>query len=214
MSLRVATAAHYVMPVAPVVRIRARTGDETPAHDDKLAAAGDDVARWTTRLQRHRSDALAELAVATPSRSGLERVRTLHREQLAAMVYDQDGRFSLDERSSALARLQSNDREFLQRAGDMAQASGDERVLQAALIELEEAKTPIERALPTGEQAPDVAALRRSLASRTLELGGAPASLSLAYPNGFAAQAAPAALAAVASPGAAHVTQLYRDSLF
>lgn len=209
--MRVGSAALSIAPVVPVVRVRSRSADEAvSSRDSQLPAGSDAVSRWSENLRRQRSEALAELQdVASPT-SGVNHLRRLDREQLAAMVYDRDGRFPLDQRRGALDQLDRNDREFLQRAREMAAASSDDRVLNAALIELEMAKSPIELALPSGSESVDVAALRRDIAVRTNEFGGGPASLSLSYPNGFAAPAANAP-ANAASPGAARIAGLYRD---
>jgi hypothetical protein len=209
MSLRVGSAALYISPVAPVARVRVRTADEAaPARDDSLPVGSEGTSRWSDDLRRQRSEALSELQGVTPSATNL--VRKLDRQQLAAMVYDRDGRFAVEQRSSALAQMQANDREFLERARDLASASGDDRVFYRAVIELEDAKSAVERAMPEGETGPDVSALRRDIAARTTELAGAPASLSLHYPNGLAPPAR-AAVASAVSPGAARVAQVYRD---
>ncbi len=211
MSMRVSSAALYITPVAPVVRVRARTADETtPVREASLPVASEGTMRWSDDLRRQRSEALAELQGALPAKSSVNPLRQLDREQLAAMVYDRDDRFPREQRRAALAVLESNDREFMERARDMTRASGDDRVLLAALIDLEDAKSAIERAVPEGEPARDVAALRHDLAARTADLGGAPASLSLRYPNGLTPPPREPVVSA-ASPGATRVAQAYRD---
>lgn len=214
MSFRVGSAAYSIAPVAPVVRVRSRAADDAAfSHNDQLSIGSEAASRWSDNLRRQRSDALAELKDVAPSNEDVSQLRRLDREQLAAMVYDRDGRFSLEQRRGALAQLDQNDRDFLQRARDMAEASSDDRVLNMALVDLEMSKSPIERAVPLGSESLDVAALRRDVAMRTRELGGAPQSLSLHYPSGFTAPDSDAP-ANAASAGAVRITSLYRDALF
>jgi hypothetical protein len=210
--MRVNLAAMYVHPAAPVARVRTQVADAVPARAEAQRQVADAPSSSQRDLRAARAEALAELRNVPSTLVSPNRLNGLDRDQLSTMVYDRDGRYSLEERSGALARLEARDREFLDRARDLARISGDERVLHEAVIALEGSKSPVERAVPDGEAVPDVSALRRRSAALTAQLGGAPVSVSLRYPDDLSHASARPFNAA--SPGADRVAQIYRDSLF
>lgn len=207
-------------PVTPVAAVRQIVADrpksETPAPalpDRKPVAA-----TWDS-LRKIRSDALAELESPGGFDENTTRYLSLDRDQLATMVYDRTATYGTQERRSAWRQLQQNDEAFLSRANELAEISGDERVLLNAQIELETLKLPIERALPKEAASASVAELSQRLARKTAELGGAPVSITLRYPSGWGAagadrQTAGDPAASMASPGAARVARIYRESQF
>lgn len=173
-------------------------------------------------MRKARADALAELAESgeqTASEFNATRFRGLDRDQLAGMAFDRSGSYSVDIRRGALKQLQSNDRVFLDRARELAEISGDDRVRLNAELELEQSKGAIERAVPKGEEGPSPSLLRRQVAEKTTELGGAPVGISLRYPNGWTAEEKSLSLPDSLgvnniSPGATRVALMYRESLF
>lgn len=209
----------HVFEVAPIIRVRpvgvARTDPDPSALLAQLQAAN---AGARASLQQERANALAELKDAPDAAGNTNRFRGLDRDQLASMVYDRSGTFSLSERRGAQSQLEANDRVYLDRAKELADVSGDERVLLHAVLELEQSKSPIERALPATEKAPSIIELKEQIAEKTAEFGGGPVGISLRYPNGLVGEGGlpmPASLGTSAvSPGATRVALLYRESLF
>lgn len=209
-------------PVTAVsVVSQVRRGAERDGQQPPLSAVRELATAPTWEgLRRDRAEALAELE----GTDGLFDANTsrylgLDRDQLSAMVYDRNRAFGLDERRSAQRQLQQNDRAYLDRASELSEISGDDRVLLTAQIELERLKSPIERAVPKAEQGPGLADMRQQLADKTAERGGTPLSISLRYPNGWAAagerqQFPDSESAAKVSPGATRVALMYRESLF
>lgn len=170
-------------------------------------------------LRQARADALAELQNAPDVEdSNARRYLGLDRDQLAAMVFDRKQVYSIGERRSAQRQLETNDRAYLDRASELATISGDERVVLNARLEIELSKSAIERAVPRSD-AVDTAALQAKIAEKTAQLGGSPASISLRYPNGWAASgndvpSSDRLGAGHVLPGAARLALLYRESLF
>ncbi|MDO9382233.1 MAG: hypothetical protein Q7T86_05150 [Hyphomicrobiaceae bacterium] len=202
------TPASVVRPVAPTVDLR--RPQTAPAAPNVISVDG---------LRQARSDALAELQNARDAEdSNTTRYLALERDQLAAMVFDRNGVYALGERRSAQRQLETNDRVFLDRAAELSGISGDDRVLLNARLDLERSKSAIERAVPKNEMV-STAALEQQLASATKEQGGNPVTISLRYPNGWAAsgEGLPMPRAETVgnvSPGATRVALLYRESLF
>lgn len=202
------TPAPVVRPVAPAIDLR--QPQATPAAPNVVSVDG---------LRQARRDALAELQDASgEDDSNTSRYLGLERDQLASMVFDRNGVYSVGERRSAQRQLETNDRIYLDRAAELSQISGDDRVLLNARLDLERSKSAIERAVPKSEMV-SITALEEQLASATKERDGNPVSISLRYPNGWAASGRgfPASNepgVSNVSPGATRVALLYRESLF
>lgn len=203
------TPAPVVRPVAPAVDLR--RPQATPAAPNVVSVDG---------LRQARRDALAELQDAPDAEDSSDTTRYLglERDQLASMVFDRAGAYSLGERRSAQRQLDANDRVFLDRAAELSEISGDDRVLLNARLDLERSKSAIERAVPKFEMV-STTALEEQLASATKEQGGNPVSISLRYPNGWAASgggfsASNESGVSNVSPGATRMALLYRESLF
>jgi len=207
-------------PVTPVPALRQVVAERAKS-EAPLAGSLErksNAPTWDS-LRKIRSEALAELESEGGYDENTTRYLSLDRDQLASMVFDRTATFGADERRSAWRQLQRNDEAFLSRANELADISGDERVLLNAQIELETLKLPIERALPKDAAAVNVAELTQRLSRKTAEFGGAPVSISLRYPSGWGAvgadrQAASDNAISKASPGAARVAQIYRESYF
>lgn len=217
------TAPHLTFdrPVTPVPAVR-QVVAERPKNEAPLSSSLERklIAPTWDSLRKIRSEALAELEADGGYDNNATRYLSLDRDQLAAMVYDRTETFGTEERRSAWRQLKQNDDAFLSRATELADISGDERVLLNARIELESLKLPIERALPKDAEAVNVAELSQRLNRKTAEFGGAPVSITLRYPSGWGAAGADRQASSGddaisrASPGAARVAQLYRESYF
>lgn len=183
-----------------------------------VPAARDVVAPTWESLRKIRSETLAELETDGGFDENASRYLALERDQLASMAYDRNQVYAVEERRSAWRQLQENDTAFLARAGELADISGDERVLLQAQIDLETMKSPIERAVPKDSAGPTVAELTQRMTARTAEFSGTPVSISLRYPSGWGASGADRSSAtdaeAKVSAAAARVVQAYRESLF
>lgn len=203
-----------VLPVVPVEPVVARQSSAPTVSVVPNASSSLDS------LRKARADALAELQAPSDEKPDPRTYyRGLDRDQLASMVYDRQSRFSLGERRSAQSQLQANDTTFLDRAKELTDISGDERVLLNAQLVLEQAKSPIERAVPRSEAGPSILELGQQIAEATAELGGEPVGISLSYPNGWAGAPVKLGLpdesaAANVSPGATRMALRYRESLF
>lgn len=215
------TTSTFERPVAPVATVRPVGADARRGTPSAPTAAviTPSLPTWDS-LRSERAAALAELDGDDARDAHVSRYLGLDRDQLAAMVYDRSSAFSLEQRRGARQQLEQNDREFIDRAAELASVSGDQRVLLNAQIELQRLKLPIERALPKGEAVTSIEELEKRVAETTVQLGNAPLSITLRYPNSRAASGGgglpmpDSESIGKVLPGATRVALLYRESLF
>lgn len=209
------------LPVTPaaVVRLVTPAFDQRRKDQPLAAPAQDSGILSADALRQARADALAELEDAGDAAdTNTTRYLALDRDQLASMVFDRKQAYSLGERRSAQRQLELNDRVFLDRADELSSISGDDRVALQARLDLERSKSAIERATPKFD-AVDVKSLQQQLADKTAASGGDPVSITLHYPNGWAASGKALPLpedsaASRVSAGATRVALQYRESLY
>lgn len=71
----------------------------------------------------------------------------LSRSELTSVIYDQSGKYTVNERIAALSQQQINDSDFILAASSKSQETGDDSYLYAALIVLDNHKTRVEKAI-------------------------------------------------------------------
>lgn len=142
-------------------------------------------------------DALQVPVPATPARLASAQMATTHvnsggqtqnpfaglsRSALTAIIYDQSGTYTINERSAALGQQEDNDTAFLTSAHNQTVATGSRSFIYTALQELNQQQLPVEKAVPD-----EFIALSTSpeQLNDLLDLAGGPANLLLGYPGGW-----------------------------
>jgi hypothetical protein len=136
------------------------------------------------------------------------------------MAYDGDASLASGRRRDAERQLADTDDAFLLQATELAAASGDRRVLLAAELALELAKSPTERAGGNDPTRSMCDRLRAELTALDAAAGGEPVALSLSYPNGWGPPRAGVQVPAdtgnsdaVPATAAARIAMAYRAAL-
>lgn len=207
-----------VQPVAPVHRVsRDGAHDDAKSNKDAGAAQSKKTAS-AAELRNARAEVMEELSGQQENASA-RRFLGLDRDQLASIVFDRGGGYSVAERASIKKLIDSNDEAFLGRARELSDISGDERVFLKAQIDLEKSKSALERAVPEREEKVDIASLERKVDALNKEVG-APVGITLSYPNGLQSFGAPSLPlpnrddAANVSAGATRAALVYREAGF
>ena len=106
----------------------------------------------------------------------------LSRSALTAIIYDQSGTYTINERSAALGLQENNDSAFLTAASNQTIATGNRSSIYTALLELNQHQLPVEKAVSS-----EFLALSTTTAelTRQLNLAGGSVALSLDYPDGW-----------------------------
>lgn len=107
---------------------------------------------------------------------------SLSRSALTAIIYDQSGTYTINERSAALGQQENNDSAFLTSASNQTAVTGNLSYIYTALQELNQQQLPVEKAVPT-EFIP-LSTSPEQLNSLVALYGG-PSDLLLDYPGGW-----------------------------
>lgn len=207
-----------VQPVAPVHRVTRDAAQSFKPIDEANTPKPEKKALALEELRNTRAEVMKELSeskAAAPS----HRFQGLDRDQLASIVFDRSGAYSLEERASVKQLVDTNDEAFLGRARELSDISGDERVFLRAQIDLEKSKSVLERAVPDAEKPVDIDGLKRTLDELNAAVG-APVGISLSYPNGLRSSGAPNLPlpnrddASRVSAGATRAALVYREAGF
>jgi hypothetical protein len=95
--------------------------------------------------------ASAKMATTLVNNSGLTEnpFANLSRSALTAIIYDQSGTYTINERTAALEQQDNNDTAFLTSANNQSDATGNLSYIYTALQELNQQQLPVEKATPT-----------------------------------------------------------------
>ena len=132
------------------------------------------------------SERLASAKMATEFASSFGQTTNpfagLSRSALTAIVYDQSGKYTINERNAALAQQENNDTTFLTAASNQSLATGNRSFIYTALQELNQQQLPVEKAVPT--ESGSAVTTPEELSQMVNTYGGS-ATLAFNYPDGW-----------------------------
>jgi glucan-binding YG repeat protein len=106
----------------------------------------------------------------------------LSRSELTAIIYDQSGKYTINERVCALGQQEDNDTAFLTAASNQSLATGNRSFIYTALQELSQQQLPVEKAVPTESGS---AVTTPEELSQMVDTYGDSATLAFNYPDGW-----------------------------
>lgn len=130
--------------------------------------------------------ASAQSATACLHGTGPNPFKSLSRDALTAIGYDESGKYTLNERSAALGQQENNDSAYVTLASDLSSATGDSRYLDSALLQINQHLSPVEAAV--SNQLMSLSTPTQQLIGMLNEADsqhGGPLTTNLPYPGGW-----------------------------